>query len=91
MVKTILTTALLTTFISSALAAVQYTTPDVWECDAPGTEGYFISNNAVTYDGAADACVASNGYLADITNQNFLFSTDLVRKCVGDNQNAWIR
>ncbi|CEP14893.1 hypothetical protein [Parasitella parasitica] len=66
-------------------------TPEVWECDAPGTEGFFISENEVHFEHAAAACANSGGILADITNQNFLFASDIILNCVGENENAWIR
>ncbi|KAF1799209.1 hypothetical protein V8B55DRAFT_1387399 [Mucor lusitanicus] len=92
MIKSITTTATVLSLISSVLAAGQMLgTPEVWECDAPGTEGFFISENEVHFEHAAAACASSGGILADITNQNFLFATDMILNCVGENENAWIR
>lgn len=91
MVKTLLAATLLTSLISSALAAIDYTPPKVYECDAPGTDGYYLTEDEVSYDNASDACVRSGGLLADANNHNFLLLSDLVRVCVGENQNAWVR
>lgn len=45
----------------------------------------------VHFEHAAAACGSSGGILTDITNQNFLFATDMILNCVGENENAWIR
>lgn len=91
MVNKILTATLLTTLISSALAATEYSAPAVINCDAPGTEGYFLTEDEVAYDDAADACIEAGGVLADANNHNFLLLSDIVRVCVGDGQNSWVR
>ena len=82
---------LLATLASSVLAADQLQTPLIWECDAPGTGGFYLSDNDVSFDDAADACAEHGGVLADLSNANFLFASDMVRNCIGENENAWIR
>lgn len=86
MFKQLLTVSLLVT--STVLA---YTPPSVWECDAPGTQGFFISDEPVSFQDAPTSCAKHGGVLADIDNQNFLLATDMILNCVGQNQNAWIR
>lgn len=88
--KYILSASILSTVVTSAFTAAIFNTPAVWECDAPGTEGFFTSDQAVTFGQASAACASSGSVLADITNQRFLFATDAVNNCVGDNENAWI-
>lgn len=63
----------------------------VTRCDHPGTGGYFITKDTHSYSGAADACSAKGGYLADLSHVNFLLATDMVISCAGPNQKAWIR
>lgn len=91
MVNKFLTVTLFTSLISSALAAIDYTPPKVYECDAPGTDGFYLTEDEVPYDDASNACARSGGLLADANNHNFLLLSDLVRVCVGENQNAWVR
>ncbi|KAL7329482.1 hypothetical protein PS15p_207574 [Mucor circinelloides] len=62
----------------------------ITRCEAPGTGGFFISKDKYPYAGAAAACTALGGSLADISNQNFLLASDLVLTCAGPNQRAWI-
>lgn len=62
----------------------------ITKCNAPGTGGYFISKDKYSYTGAATACIALGGFLADLSNQNFLLASDLVLTCAGPNQRAWI-
>jgi len=62
----------------------------ITRCEAPGTGGFFISKDKYPYTGAAAACTALGGSLADISNQNFLLASDLVLTCAGPNQRAWI-
>ncbi|KAL9555773.1 hypothetical protein MBANPS3_002212 [Mucor bainieri] len=62
----------------------------ITRCEAPGTGGFFISKDKYPYAGAASACTALGGSLADITNQNFLLASDLVLTCAGPNQRAWV-
>lgn len=62
----------------------------ITRCEAPGTGGFFISKDKYPYVGAAAACTALGGSLADISNQNFLLASDLVLTCAGPNQRAWV-
>lgn len=62
----------------------------ITRCEAPGTGGFFISKDKYPYAGAAAACTALGGSLADISNQNFLLASDLVLTCAGPNQRAWV-
>ena len=62
----------------------------ITRCEAPGTGGFFVSKDKYPYAGAAAACTALGGSLADISNQNFLLASDLVLTCAGPNQRAWI-
>lgn len=62
----------------------------ITQCDNPGTGGYFISSDRYPYSEAESACTALGGYLADISNENFLLVTDLLTTCAGPNKKAWI-
>lgn len=63
----------------------------ITRCEPPGTGGYFISKDKYPYAGASTACKALGGYLADLSNTNFLLASDLVLTCAGPNKRAWIR
>lgn len=62
----------------------------ITQCDYPGTAGYFISNDRVPYSEAENTCADLGGYLADVSNENFLLITDVLTTCAGPNKNAWI-
>jgi hypothetical protein len=62
----------------------------ITRCDPPGTGGYFISRDKYPYSEATTACKALGGYLADLSNQNFLLASDIVLTCAGPNKRAWI-
>lgn len=62
----------------------------ITRCEYPGTSGYFISKDKYPYSGAAAACTALGGSLADINADNFLHASDIVLSCTGPNQRAWI-
>lgn len=62
----------------------------ITRCDAPGTNGYFVSRDKYPYSGAAAACKALGGSLADLSNQSFLFGADMLLTCAGPNTKAWI-
>lgn len=62
----------------------------ITQCGYPGTAGYFISNDRVPYSEAENACKALGGFLADVSNENFLLITDVLTTCAGPNKNAWI-
>lgn len=91
MLKTGFLLTILAFVVSDVMGAGPYSPPETWECDSPGTDGLFITDDAIKFGDAAAACAKHNGVLADITNQNFLLATDMVLNCVGENQNAWIR
>ncbi|KAI8878426.1 hypothetical protein K501DRAFT_277524 [Backusella circina FSU 941] len=60
------------------------------QCEYPGVDGLFITNEKYAYANASLACESYGGSLADITNQNYLLGADMVLTCIGPNNKAWI-
>jgi hypothetical protein len=60
------------------------------QCQFPGVDGLFITNEKYHYSNASLACESYGGSLADITNQNYLLGADMVLTCIGPNNKAWI-
>ncbi|KAI8048145.1 uncharacterized protein B0P05DRAFT_564683 [Gilbertella persicaria] len=72
--------------VSSVVAHEGRGTGLITRCEAPGTNGYFVSRDKFPYSSAESACHALGGYLADLSDQNFLIASDFVFSCAGPNK-----